>query len=228
MFMAHMKNKLEANLRKRSDRFGLKLFLAVLAATAAVFVWTSSQYRQHNQKKDTWVDEHGKLHVLGITLGESNLRQAEIALQSRSDVALYIYPVEHPKAGMKLEAFFPAIADQTQVILLLDAAPGLLKEMQGRASMPHIYPNAVARSNLAPPDQQLAQQLQVKELTLLPSIAITPQELAARFGAASTVSHPTAEKTLYAFPAIGLEATLSPDEPAQLHFTNPATAPSHM
>jgi hypothetical protein len=172
------------------------------------------------------VDKSGKLHVLGITLGESNLRQAEIALQSRSDVALYIYPVEHPKAGMKLEAFFPAIADQTQVILLLDAAPKLIKEMQARATMPRIYPNAVARSNLAPPDQQLVQQLQVRELTLLPSIAITPQVLATRFGAPGTVTH-TAEKTIYAYPAIGLEATLSPDEPAQLHFTNPVTASSH-
>lgn len=214
--------------QKRSDRFGLKLFLAVLVATAAVFAWTSSQYRQHNQERDTWVDKSGKLHVLGITLGETNLRQAEIALQSRSDVALYIYPVEHTKAGMKLEAFFPAIADQTQVILLLDAAPELLKEMQARATMPRIYPNAVARSNLAPPDQQLAQQLQVKELTLLPSIAITPQVLTTRFGTPGTVTHPAAGKTLYAFPAIGLEATLSTDEPAQLHFINPATAPSHM
>jgi len=228
MSMAHMKKDQIANPRKRGDRFGLKLFLIMIVATAAVFAWTSSQYRQHDQEKDTWVDERGKLHVLGITLGESNLRQAEIALQSRSDVALYIYPVEHSKAGMKLEAFFPAIADRTQVILLLDAAPGLLKEMQARATMPHIYPNAVARSNLAPPDQLLAQQLQVRELTLLPSIAISPLELTARFGAPGTVTHPSAEKTLYAYPAIGLEAMLSPDEPAQLHFSTPAAASSHM
>jgi hypothetical protein len=223
-----MKNKQVANPQKRGDLFGLKLLLAVLVATTMVFAWTSSHYQLHNQEHDTWVDKSGKLHVLGITLGESNLRQAEIALQSRSDVALYIYPVENAKAGMKLEAFFPAIADQTQVILLLDAAPKLIKEMQARATMPHIYPNAVARSNLAPPDQQLAQQLQVKELTLLPSIAITPQELVARFGAPGTVSHPTTEKTLYAYPAIGLEATLSLDEPAQLHFSYPAAASSHM
>jgi hypothetical protein len=212
----------------RSDRFGLKLFLAVLVATAVVFVWTSSHYQRHKLEKDTWVDERGKLHVLGIVLGESSLRDAEIALQSRSDIALYIYPVEHPKAGMKLEAFFPAIADHTQVILLLDAAPGLLKEMQARATMPHIYPNTVARSNLAPPDQQLVQNLKVRELTLLPSTTITPQTLTARFGTPGTVTHPTAEETLYTYPDIGLVATLSAGEPGQLHFTNPATAPSHM
>jgi hypothetical protein len=214
------------NQQKRSDRFGLKLFLAVLVATALVFAWTSSHYQRHDQEKDTWVDEHGKLHVLGIILGESSLRDAEIALQSRSDVALYIYPQEHPKAGMKLEAFFPAIADHTQVILLLDASPVLLKEMQGRATMPHIYPNTVARGNLAPPDQQLAQSLKVRELTLLPSIAITAQTLTARFGKPGSVSHPAAERTLYSYPAIGLEAVLGSDEASQLHFTNPAATPS--
>ncbi len=212
----------------RSDRFGLKLFLAVLIATAAVFAWTSSHYQRHKLEKDTWVDERGKLHVLGIVLGESSLRDAEIALQSRSDIALYIYPVEHPKAGMKLEAFFPAIADHTQVILLLDAAPGLLKEMQARATMPHIYPNTVARSNLAPPDQQLVQNLKVRELTLLPSTTVTPQTLTGRFGTPGTVTHPTAEETRYTYPEIGLEATLSAGEPSQLHFTNPAKAPSQM
>jgi hypothetical protein len=214
--------------QRRSDRFGLKLFLAVLVATAAVFAWTSSHYQRHKPEKDTWVDERGKLHVLGIVLGESNLRDAEIALRSRSDVALYIYPAEHPKAGMKLEAFFPAIADHTRVILLLDAPPDLLKEMQARATMPHIYPNTVARSNLAPPDQQLAQHLKGRELTLLPSTTITLQKLTARFGTPGSVTHPTAEATRYAYPAIGLEATLSAGEPGQLHFTNPATAPSRM
>ena len=214
--------------QKRSDRFGLKLFLAVLIATAAVFAWTSSHYQRHKPAKDTWVDERGKLHVLGIILGESSLRDAEIALQSRSDIALYIYPVEHPKAGMKLEAFFPAIADHTRVILLLDAAPELLNQIQARATMPHIYPNTVARSNLAPPDQQLVQNLKVKELTLLPSTTITPQTLTARFGTPVTVTHPTAEESLYTFPDIGLEATLSAGEPSQLHFTNPATRSTHM
>lgn len=221
-----MKENEAHDQQMRSDRFGLKLFLAVLAATALVFAWTSSHYQQHGQEKDTWVDESGRLHVLGIILGESNLRDAEIALQSRSDVALYIYPAEHPKAGMKLEAFFPAIADHTQVILLLDASPGLLKEMQGRATMPHIYPNTVARSNLAPPDQQLAQSLKVRELTLLPSVAITAQTLTARFGKPGSETHPDAERTLYSYPAIGLVAVLSAGEPSELRFTNPAAVPS--
>lgn len=223
-----MKNNHAPKPQKYGDSFGLKLFLAALAVTVAVFAWTSSHYQQRNQERDTWVDKSGKLHVLGITLGVSSLRQAEVALQSRSDVALYIYPLEHPKAGMKLEAYFPAISDNTQVILLLDASPELLKQMQARATMPHIYPNTVARSNLAPTDQQFVQQMLIRELTLLPSISITQQELTSRFGAPMNVSHADSGKTVYAFPAFGLEATLIPDEPAQLHFTNPVAASTQM
>lgn len=207
--------------QKRADFLGLKLFLTVIVITVTVFAWTSTHYQQRNEQRDTWVDKGGKLHVLGITLGLSSLREAEVALQSRSDVALYIYPIENPRAGMKLEAYFPAIADHTQVILLLDTSDTLLKQMQARATMPHIYPNGVARSNLAPTDQPLVQQMRVKELTLLPSIPISEKELTARFGTTEKVTHPEAGKTLYTYPAIGLDATLTTDEPAQLHFTNP-------
>jgi hypothetical protein len=220
-------NKTETTGRqKTSDRIGLKLFLAALAATVAVFAWTSTHYQhQPDRKKDTWLDERGKLHVLGITLGASTLRDAEIALQSRSDIALYIYPVGHPKAGQKLEAYFPAIADHTQVILRMDATPAQLLQIEQRATRPHLYPNAVARSNLAPEDIQLAYQLIVKELTLIPSTALNTELLNARFGTPARAEH-VDEKTLRLYyPSSGLVATLVEGEPAELHFSNPV-APS--
>ena len=212
--------------RKIGDRFGLKLFLAALAATIAVFVWTSTHYQQHpGKKKDTWVDERGRLHVLGITLGASTLREAEVALQSRSDVALYIYPVGHPKAGQKLEAYFPAIADRTQVILRLDATPAQMHQIEQRATRPHLYPNAVARSDLAPEDTLLAYQLPVTELTLIPSTALNAEALNARFGAPARIEHPQGKETLLYYPGSGLVATLAEGEPAELHFSNPPAPP---
>jgi hypothetical protein len=219
--------KIETSTRqKNSDRFGLKLFLAVLVATVAVFVWTSTHYQQHvDKKKDTWLDERGRLHVLGITLGASTLREAEVALQSRSDIALYIYPLGHPKAGQKLEAYFPAIADHTQVILRLDATPAQLHQIERRATLPHLYPNAVARSNLASEDYQLAYQLPVTELTLIPSTKLNTETLNARFGTPARVDHPEENKTLLYYPESGLVATLVEGEPAELHFSNPAVLP---
>lgn len=221
-----MKKTETSTRQKTSDRFGLKLFIATLVATVAVFAWTSTHYQQHaDKKKDTWVDERGRLHVLGITLGASTLREAEIALQSRSDIALYIYPAGHPKAGQKLEAYFPAIADHTQVILRLDATPAQLHQIERRATRPHLYPNAVARSNLAPEDNLLAYKLMVTELTLIPSTALNTEALNARFGIPARVEHPEEKKTLLYYPESGLVATLIEGEPAELHFSNPAATP---
>jgi len=200
---------------------GLKLFAATLLLTAALFAWTSSNHKSDNLSQETWVDAGGQLHVLGITLGKTVLRDAEIALKSRSDIALYIYPEEHAEAGIKLEAFFPAIADHSKVIVELNVDEMTLQQIQQRSTMPHLYPNKVARMNLHPEDLGLAQQLIVKNLTLIPSIHITPETLKARFGEPSTINSSKDGSTYYHFAAIGLKATLKAEDATRLQFTNP-------
>jgi len=204
------------------DRIGLWMLLVVIIATAAVFLWTSSRYQSGTGTPDTHVDSHGHLHVLGITLGETTLRQAETILQSKSDVALYIYPQEHPKAGMKLEAFFPAIADHTKVILLLDVPPERLRKVESEATIPHLYPNGIARMNLSATDSISISNATVLELTLIPNLAVSPEALKARFGEPDHILHLENELDQYSYGSIRLEATLSKDEPPTLHFSNPA------
>jgi len=200
---------------------GLKLIAATLLATALVFAWTSANYRSDQATKDTWADEAGELHVLGITLGRTVLREAEVALKSRSDIALYIYPETHPEAGLKLEAFFPAIADHSKVILKLQADEALLEKMQQRSTLPHLYPNQVARMNLHPEDLTTVQQLRVKTVTLIPSIDITIDTLKARFGEPSSM-HSSDEGThYYRFANFGLKAVLKEGDAARLYFSNP-------
>ncbi len=199
----------------------LKALLLVVMVTAALFAWNSTGLKQTEQTPDTWVDDRGRLHVLGITLGETTLRQAETLLRSRSDIALYIYPQNHPDAGRTLEAFFPAIADHTKVILLLDADDTLLDKLESRATLPHLYPNEVARMNLNPGDLHTARIRVVTKLTLIPSIKLDEATLTTRFGTPSDVA--TAEDgsiTLH-FPKVGLVANIDPDGSAQLHFSNP-------
>ncbi|WP_167632142.1 hypothetical protein [Mariprofundus ferrooxydans] len=212
----------ESKLR-RSDRTGLWMLLAVVVITAAVFFWTSSRYHEGGSASlETHIDARGHLHVLGITLGETNLKQAEIILQSKSDVALYIYPQEHPKAGLKLEAFFPAIADHTKVILLLDLTQAQLKGLESRATIPHQYQNRVARMNLAPDDIINMRHATISELTLIPNLILTAENLKNRFGKPDHIRHLDSERDQYDFNAIGLQATLSKESPPTLHFTNPA------
>jgi len=169
----------------------------------------------------THVDADGHLHVLGITLGETTLKQAELILQSKSDVALYIYPQEHPKAGMKLEAFFPAIADHTKVILLLDLNDEQLKAIEARATVPHLYPNQVARMNLASDDVRSVHNARVRELTLIPNLTLSEDALQARFGKPDRVKSQDQERTQYIYDAISLNAVISKDESPILHFSSP-------
>jgi len=208
---------------KHYDRIGLLMVVAVVLVTGVVFLWTRAEYLHNNTSVDTVVDTRGHLHVLGITLGTTTLKQAEIILKSKSDVALYIYPKEDPKAGLKLEAFFPSIADHTKVVLLLNVPQQTLHAIESRATLPHLYPNAVARMNLAAIDTESVKEATVSELTLIPSLKLTPGALKARFGLPDDLRHLNEQQDQYSYDSIGLQATLSKEGQSILHFSNPVS-----
>ena len=208
--------------RALNDRPALLAIIVVFVVTGLLFVWSKANYRSDGSGRDTWIDEAGRVHVLGIVLGQTTLRDAEKALKSRSDIALYIYPDTHKEAGIRLEAYFPSIMDHSKVILLLDADRQMLEQIQQRSTIPHLYPNKVARMNLHPTDQMAVQSLPVHRLTLIPSVAISLEMLEARFGTAVSVSHDEEGVRRYHFPEVGMEAKLSEKDVATLRFTNPA------
>jgi len=209
------------------DRIALWVILAVVLLTAAVFVWSSGRYQQGDGAvAATHVDAQGYLHVLGLTLGQTTLQQAETILKSKSDVALYIYPLGHAKAGLKLEAFFPAIADHTKVVLLLDVDETELKEIEARATVPHLYPDSVARMNLAADDVSRARSATVVALTLIPNLIVSASTLKARFGEPDRVKNLSAGVDEYSYNSSGLKAVLLKDEPPRLHFMMPKALPN--
>jgi len=201
------------------DRIALWVILAVVLLTAAVFVWSSGRYQQGDGAvAATHVDAQGYLHVLGVTLGQTTLKQAETILKSKSDVALYIYPQGHAKAGLKLEAFFPAIADHTKVVLLLDVGDAQLKAIEARATVPHLYPDQVARMNLAAEDSARTHAATVTALTLIPNLIVSAFTLKARFGEPDRVKNLSKGVDEYSYDGIGLKAELHKNEPPRLHF----------
>ncbi len=211
------------DLFKSPDRIGLLMLVVVIIATAATFSWTSQHYRQDETATTTFIDDSGYLHVLGLTLGRTTLAEAEGILKSRSDIALYIYPQEHPQAGRTLEAFFPAITDHTKVILLLSAEDTLLASMESRATLPHLYPNTVARMNLASVDIRRSRQLPIQALTLIPNLTLTAATLKQRFGSPDRIIDSDAGELQY-FDRIALTALIDKQGQARLTFTMPMTA----
>jgi len=206
------------------DRIGLWMILVVIVLTTALFFWTRSYYQHEGTSLATHIDEQGNLHVLGVTLGETTLKEAELILQSKSDVALYLYPEKHAKAGRKLEAFFPAIADHTKIILLLDMDRESLDKLESRATIPHLYPNSVARMNLAAKDRSALDQVTVRELTLIPNLTLSAENIKARFGMPDELKVMEGYD-LYTYNHIGLKVRLNKDESPTLHFFNPTTIP---
>lgn len=206
------------------DRIGLWMVVVVIVLTAAVFFWTRSYYQHENTPLATHVDAQGQLHILGITLGETTLKEAELILQSKSDVALYLYPEKHERAGRKLEAFFPAIADHTKVILLLGMSREALNKLESRATIPHLYPNSVARMNLAADDRRAMDQVTVRELTLIPNLTLSAENIKARFGVPDELKA-MESYDLYVYNNIALKVRLNKNEPPTLHFFNPITIP---
>ncbi len=120
---------------------------------------------------------------------------------------------------MKLEAFFPAIADHTKVVLLLDVGADQLKAIEARATVPHLYPDQVARMNLAADDVTRVHDAIVAELTLIPNLIVSLETLKARFGEPDRVSKLATGADEYVYDAIGLKAVLNKDEPPRLHFS---------
>lgn len=206
--------------KNRAGYLGLKLFMATILSTLLLFLWSSSDHKNISGEESSWIDQSGHLHVLNITLGITTLRDAEVALKSRSDIAIYIYPKGHAEAGMKVEAFFPAIADHSKVILELQADHALLQQLQQRSTLPHLYPNNVARMNLHPEDLPVVKQLIVKKLTLIPSIEITPEILKARFGEPARITTDSDAISYYHYPQSGLIALLKQGDASKLRFMN--------
>ncbi len=203
------------------DRRWLLGLALVPLAVLAVFAWTSTHYLAGDGRPDTFVDETGHLHVLGITLGRTTLAEAERRLMSKSDVALYIYPREHRRAGLRLEAFFPSIADHTRVVLELAVDRDRLHRIEARATPPHLYPNGVARRNLAADDVQAVRQATVASLTLIPSTTLTAGDVEARFGRPDLRDELAGGGTRLVYRTLGLEARLPADGPGSLHFDDP-------
>jgi len=206
-----------------------KISLAlILIAGSATFYITSSVYKQsgQNPKQRTFFDDKQHLHVMGIVLDESTVRDAEIAFKSRTDAALFLYP-KKTKEGQgaqytaKLEAYFPSIADHSKVLLTLKTTDAELESIRKRSTRPRVYPNGVIRMNLSNQDILAVQHMIITEMSLIPSLELNEEMIEAQFGKPELVTNTSPNTTVYSFPKFGLTATINQDDKDKLTFDNP-------
>ncbi|MDT8376202.1 MAG: hypothetical protein RQ867_05605 [Mariprofundaceae bacterium] len=204
------------------NHLGKIALLFVVLVTGYTFYSTKMDIEKHAAANSTFVDDSGRLHVLGLILPGSTLREAEIKLKSRADTAIYIYPGENDGRGrVALEAFFPSIADHSKVILQLEASQAMLEAMQKNATAPRLYPDGVARMNLGNDDVLEVLKLPITGLTLIPSLKIDKKMLAARFGKPAKEIEEGEGVVRQEYPDVYLTTILSPDGRARLDFAVP-------
>jgi len=200
--------------------------IIIIIVASATFYFTSQSFKVGNSAQNTTrIDESGHLHVMGLVLGESTVRDAELAFRSRADAAIFMYPIDtasgEEKFRLALEAYFPSIADHSKVMLTLDVDNQTMEAIRKRATSPRMYPNGVARLNLGDDDVIAVQHFKIKQLVLMPSVALDLKILEGQFGKAVLEKQVNAQTAIYTFPSIGLRATINNDEKDKLVFTNP-------
>jgi hypothetical protein len=205
-----------------TNHIGKLALIFVVLVTGYTFYSTKLDIEKHASANSTFVDDSGRLHVLGLILPGSTLREAEITLKSRADTAIYIYPGENDGRGRtSLEAYFPSIADHSKVILQLEASQIMLEAMQKNATAPRLYPDGVARMNLGNADILEVLKLPITGLTLIPSLDIDKKMLEARFGKPAKEIDEGEGVIRQEYPSVHLTTILSPDGRARLDFAVP-------
>jgi hypothetical protein len=205
------------------NKLGLIGLVLVVVVTLGNLYWTSNQVKKESgqAKQDIWVDSMGRVHTLGITLDQTTLREAELALKSLSDPALYLYPDQEKKNqySLSLEAYFPSITDHSKVVLGLYASNELLFEIKTRSTTPHLNQNGVGRMNISSSDNSLVQNLRVMWIKLIPSVQVKIEHIKARFGnPEQTIAGPKGV-SLMLYPKMGLHVLIQDDGKDVLTFT---------
>lgn len=206
------------------DNIGKIGILLVVLITLGNFFWNSNLAKIENKesREETWVDDQGHLHVLGLTLNVTTLREAEIALKSRTDPALFLYNHHDTEYHLVLEAYFPSIADHSKVILGLAVSDEKIMELESRATPPRMNNNGVGRMNLNNSDLIPIQQYRVEWIRLIPSNELEAAMIKARFGDAEQVIQVSTQLLIMLYPEIGLQVILREDGKDELNFFHPA------
>lgn len=208
----------------------LSQFLVPFFFSASLFVSLMLSGCNHRQEQLTdlpWQieqDEHQRITVFGVTLGETTLQSIEEKWQAESSVALFSKNSKSA-TGLMLEAYFERLtlgAFQVRVVVLLQADQNWLRSIQQRSSRPKPGPSGDYRYQLSESDLNAAKGLKITELTYIPSYPVESETLTERFDNPDKIKTVN-ESTQYWFYADkGLVITINQPGRDLFHYTNPA------
>ena len=164
----------------------LKLLWAGLAVLFLLILWPNDEALEEKAASiRIWnanVNEQGQLNVLGVTLGQHTLKEAETILHTQSERALFIDVTGDEHKGETLEAYFPTSPDRAKLFLELDASEELVEKIKSRAYKATVFPSGNAKLEVAPEQMKEVEATIVRSLTYVPPISLTPALVEKNFG----------------------------------------------
>ncbi len=201
------------------------IFFILVAPLVFWTLWTllSPSSSEKETTKRAWnaiVNDHGQLSVLGVTIDETSLKEAEKILNSHSERALFMNPQESGKKPV-IEAFFPKMPDGSKLILNLNASDELIERVIKTASNPMAFPSGNIKFKISKEHLETIEALTFSSLTAIPRIKVTPQMLFNQFGTPQQ-QIPKNDIMHSLYPEIGLDAILDKSGEVMLQFISPS------
>lgn len=201
----------------------LKLLYAVLFVLLIVTLWPTEEGREPSSIRvwNAHIDTNGHLNVLGVVLGKSSLKEAEAALYSRSEHALFVEAKNEQVNTETVEAFFPTSPDRAKIVLELDASDELIGRIKERAYNPMAFPSGNIKLEIAPEHSAEVETLTAKSLTYIPPISLDTALVEQQFGKPSDQLRDIDNNLHLLYPSLGLDVVIPQEGKALLQFVPP-------
>ncbi|MFC1747300.1 hypothetical protein ACFL2V_00685 [Pseudomonadota bacterium] len=202
----------------------LKLLYVGLAILFIATLWPSEPSEEKVASIRIWnahVNEQGQLDVLGVVLGKTTLKEAEVILHTQSERALFIDIQSKEHKSDTLEAYFPTSPDRAKLFLELDASEELFTDIKKRGYKATLFPSGNAKVAVAPEQTADVEATIVKSLTYVPPISLTPSLVEKNFGKADRKLNDGSGNIHILYPALGLDVVIAREGKPLLQFVAP-------
>lgn len=150
------------------SRYQKMLVLGMMALVVYVFLNPNEGDGQLPGYLDISVSGSREVNILGLSLGNTSLSQAEEILSRHSKRALFISKDSNNKEKMQIEAFFESIFDSDKLVLVLEPDDEILSIIKDAAYKPYIFPNGDLKISISDQHSKLLDDLKVQSVTYMP------------------------------------------------------------
>ncbi len=203
----------------RTGLLAVILFTALLFLVARLLPESASQESAPAPWEVTLTPE-GSSQLLGITLGESTLQEAEQQWGESAKITLFL-PPDGPAV---VEGFFQRVISrgiQASIVVVVDIAEESIGPLFDRGARISTQGDGSRKVTLDNAGTQEVRASPIASLTYLPRADLSAEVIRNRFGPPTEIV-PTEEGVEHwLYPAIGLDITLSDEEDEVLQFLPP-------